>query len=386
MRATFFEEEKTRESLAEFIRRAPRLSMGAECLRCEEEFCAFQKRKHTILVCNGSAANLALIQALLNLGRLRTGDRVGVSSLTWATNVMPLMQLGLVPVAIDCERHHLNVSLDTLTPHLRSIQALFLTNVLGLCGDIDKIAEACNEHHILLLEDNCESLGTVYKGKLLGNFGFASTCSFFVGHHLSTIEGGVVCTDDDELSDMVRMVRAHGWDRNLAPAKQQALRTKHHIDDFHAQYTFYVPAYNVRPTEITGFLCTQQLPKLTAMIERRETHVRAFVSALRSRPDLYEDLTIEHIERCSNFAMPVIAHSPAICQEAVHRFQSAGVEVRPVIAGNISTHPFWQTSLPKATCPNADLIHSNGFYFPNHPELTDEEIELLCSLLRNESC
>ena len=141
MRATFFEEDHTRTALAEFVRHAPRLSMGTECAQCEKKFSAFQQRKHTILVCNGSAANLALIQALLNLGRLRAGDRVGVSSLTWATNVMPLMQLGLVPVAIDCERRHLNTSLATLTPHLQNIQALFLTNVLGLCGDIDKIAD-----------------------------------------------------------------------------------------------------------------------------------------------------------------------------------------------------------------------------------------------------
>lgn len=385
MRSTFFQEEETREKLAEFVRKTSRLSMGEECGKFERAFALYQQRKYAVLVGNGSLANLGLIQALLNLGRLKKGDRVGVSAVTWATNVMPLLQLGLIPVALDCSIDHLNVTSGTVERHIDDLQALFLTDALGFCGDIDRIRSLCDAQNVLLIEDTCESLGTRYQGTMLGNFGFASTFSFFVGHHLSTIEGGMICTDDEELYHMLLMVRSHGWDRPLPAEKQRALRTAHGIDDFHARYTFYVSAYNLRPTEITGFLGSLQLPLLQETIERRQHNFRRFQSAIETRLDLYHPLQIDHIERISNFAMPVIARSVAILEATIHRFEAAGIEIRPIIAGDISTHPFWLVSLPIASCPGARVIHTQGFYFPNNADLTDEEVELLCSLLQHVS-
>jgi CDP-4-dehydro-6-deoxyglucose reductase, E1 len=385
MRSTFFAEQDTREKLADFVRRTSRLSMGEECEKFEREFALYQQRKYAVLVGNGSLANLGLIQALLNLGRLHKGDRVGVSAVTWATNVMPLMQLGLVPVAIDCSIDHLNVTSATLEQHIDTLQAVFLTNALGFCGDIDRIRSLCDTHNVLLIEDNCESLGTRYQGKLLGNFGLASTFSFFVGHHLSTIEGGMICTDDEDVYHMLLMVRSHGWDRSLPAEKQRALRSAHGVDDFHARYTFYVSAYNLRPTEITGFLGALQLPLLEQTIERRERNFRRFQQAVTMRLDLYHPLKIDHIEHISNFAMPVIARSVAILIDTLHRFEAAGIEVRPIIAGDISLHPFWRASLPAALCPEAQVIHAQGFYFPNNADVTDEEVDLLCFLLQNVS-
>ncbi len=381
MRSTFFDEEQTRRKLADFILTAPRLSMGPACAEFEKAFAAYQERKHAVLVTNGSVANLGLIQALLNQKKLKKGDKVGVSSVTWATNVMPLMQLGFTPVALDCSIDHLNVTSEELGKHIKGLQAVFLTNALGFCGGIEKIAALCEKHDVLLIEDNCESLGTRYLGTLLGNFGLASTFSFFVGHHLSTIEGGMICTDDDDLADMLRMVRAHGWDRNLSPAKQQALRKKHGIDDFHARYTFYESAYNIRTTEVAGFLGNLQMPMLEATIVKREKNYRAFKKAADSRSDLYHPLNTDHIGRISNFSMPVICRSTDTLKKAVTRFEAAGVEIRPVIAGDVTKHPFWTDHLEKVTCKDASVIHTQGFYFPNNPDLTDEEVTLLCDLL-----
>lgn len=381
MRSTFFDEARTRERLAEFVTSAPRLSMGSECARFEESFSLYQKRTHAVLVSNGSAANLGLIQALLNLGRLNKGDKVGVSAVTWATNVMPLLQLGLIPVAIDCSLDHLNITAAEVSNHITGLRALFITNVLGFCGDIDAIAELCAEHNVMLLEDNCESLGTRMRGKLLGNFGLASTFSFFVGHHLSTIEGGMICTDDEELADMLMMVRAHGWDRSLTPEKQQALRRQHAVDDFHARYTFYESAYNLRTTEIAGFLGNLQLPMLDATIIRREKNFRAFKAAADAHPDLYYLLKTDHIEWISNFAMPIICRSTAILNDTVARFDAAGVEIRPIIAGDITLHPFWTKVLPRAECPQARTLHAQGFYFANNPDLSDDEVSLMTGLL-----
>jgi CDP-4-dehydro-6-deoxyglucose reductase, E1 len=384
MRSTFFDEKHTCEKLAHFITTAKKLSMGEQCAEFGQSFAKYQERTHALMVANGSAANLCLIQSLMNLGRLKKGDHVGVSAMTWATNVMPLMQLGLVPVAVDCSTDHLNTTSAELEKHIKGMKAFFLTNVLGFCGDIDAIRALCDKHDVILLEDNCESLGTRYKGKLLGNFGLASTFSFFVGHHLSTIEGGMVCTDDPELYHMLVMVSAHGWDRGLPAPMQKELRAKHGIDDFHARYTFYEQAYNLRPTEINGFLGNVQLPMLEGTIKLREQNFKRFHASVAKRPDLYHPLKVDHIERLSNFAMPIVTKSAAIMQAAVKRFEDAGVEVRPVIAGNIASHPFWKKSLPEAHCVNAQLIHDEGFYFPNNPELTAEEVDVLCSLVEND--
>lgn len=381
MRSTFFDEGRTREKLASFVRSAPRLSMDKECAEFERSFEMWQERKHAVLVTSGSAANLGLIQALLNLGRLKQGDKVGVSAVTWATNVMPLMQLGLVPVAFDSSLETLNVTSATLAKQIKKLKAVFLTNVLGLCADIDAIRALCEKNKVLLLEDNCESLGTRHQGTLLGNMGLASTFSFFVGHHLSTIEGGMICTDDDELAEMLVMVRAHGWDRNLPKERQKALRKGEGVDDFHAKYTFYESAYNLRATEITGFLGHLQLPMLEATILKREANFHRFRAALTKHPDRYYPISSNHIERVSSFAMPVICRSEEIMKNAVRRFTEAGVEVRPVIAGDITMHPFWKKLLPAADCPEARIIHTQGFYFPNNPDLTEEEVSLLCSIL-----
>ncbi len=381
MRSTFFDEATTKKKLADFILGATRLSMGDECKKFEADFAAYQERKHAVLVSNGSTANLGLIQALLNLGRLKKGDKVGVSALTWATNVMPLMQLGLVPVAIDCDLTHLNITAAELTKRIKSLKAMFITNVLGMCGDIDVIKALCDKHEIILIEDNCESLGTRYKGKLLGNYGVASTFSFFVGHHLSTIEGGMICTDDEELANMLIMVRAHGWDRNLPATAQQKLRKESGVDDFYAKYLFHYPAYNIRATEITGFLGTTQLPLLDDTIAKRRKNFEAFHKAVAKKPELYHSLSVDHIEHLSSFAMPVITKSHDILRKTLKRFDDAGVETRPVIAGDITEHPFWKNALPKADCPTARIVHSQGFYFPNNPDLTEEEVELLCELV-----
>ena len=259
--------------------------------------------------------------------------------------------------------------------------AFFVTNVLGFAGDLDEIASVCEKAGVILLEDNCESLGTRYQGKLLGNFGLASTFSFFVGHHLSTIEGGMICTDDDELHEMCTMVRAHGWDRSLPPERQQELREQAGVDDFLGKYTFYHPGFNVRPTEINGFLGCVQLPLLQETIRARERHFRVLHATTLQRADLYEPLDVDHLEMISNFAMPLICKTVSIRSALVERCIKEGIEHRPVIAGNITLHQFWKSSLPLQDLPGATAIHERGCYLPNHPDLTDAEVQLLSHVI-----
>lgn len=381
IKSSFHRENETKQKLAEFVLSADILSMNKECSKFEKAFAKKQKREYAVFVSSGSSANLVLIQALLNLGKLRKGDKIGFSALTWSTNVMPLIQLGLNPIVLDCNPETLNVSPKELEKYISQIKGLFLTNVLGFSDEIKKIKEVCENNNVVFLEDNCESLGSKTNGKLLGNFGFASTFSFFVGHHLSTIEGGMICTDDDELYNMLLITRIHGWDRNLDKALQRKLRKDNNVDEFYAKYTFYDLAFNARPTEINGFLGNIQLGFWDEIVSRRENNFKLFQNAIKKNDD-FLPLKLDHMDLVSNFAMPVICKDKAKFEKYKQRFVENEVEIRPIIAGNIENQPFYKKYVKSNNnCVNSNFVQENGFYFGNNPEITQQELKILCSLL-----
>lgn len=381
MKKTFYKELKTKFLLNNFIWKAKKLSMGEKCKEFETRFARYQGRKYAILFNSGSSANLVLIHSLVNLGLLKEGKNVGFSAVTWATNVMPITQLNMNPVPIDVSLENLNITSENLLESLnkKKISALFVTNLLGFCGDLDKIKEICNKKGIILIEDNCESLGSTIKNQKLGNFGLASTFSFYVGHHLSTIEGGMVCTDDEDLYNMLIMVRAHGWGRNLNPTKRAELKNKHQIDDFYEKYCFYISGYNLRPTEITGFLGCEQLKYLPETIRKRmSTFIRYDLSA-RKNPDFLR-LNLRHMDFISNFAYPVICKNKETFEHYKNKFDKK-VEIRPIVAGCIVNQPFFKDK--KHAMKNAEIIHNFGFYIPNNPDLSKKEINTIRGLLEN---
>jgi len=384
IKSTFINEADTKKKLSAFILKSKKLSIGDECRKFEHNFAKYQKRNYCVLVNSGSSANLAIIQALLNLGRLNRGDKVGFSALTWSTNVMPLIELGLKPVPIDCELDTLNVSPRTLEVVLKQqpLKMLFLTNLLGFCDDISKIATLCKNNNILLIEDNCESLGSVYKGKKLGNFGLASTFSFYVGHHMSTIEGGAVCTDDRNLEMMLQFVRAHGWDRNLTEDRQLKIRIKNHVNKtFYSRYTFYDLGYNLRATEIQGFIGNTQLQYLDTIVNKRESNFIKMAKAIYRNSMRYFSIRYDHLDVVSNFAVPLVCRTQKIRNELVKKCDEI-VEIRPVVGGDITAQPFYKKYIKEdlLECPNARLIHKQGLYFGNNPELTNKEIKTLISI------
>ncbi|MEI6863769.1 MAG: DegT/DnrJ/EryC1/StrS family aminotransferase [Candidatus Adlerbacteria bacterium] len=378
---TFYKEEETKKALCDFVMGAKQLSMGPQTVAFEEVFAAWHDRKFAVFVNSGSSANLALFQALINLGTLKSGDKVAFSAVTWATNVMPIIQMGLTPMPVDVELDSLNISRATLEQAYaaEAFQALFITNLLGFCSDIDAIKNFCAEKGILLYEDNCESLGSVYKGTRLGNFGTASTFSFFVGHHMSTIEGGMILTDDAELYAMLKMVRAHGWNRNLLPAEQTGLRETHDIPNFYDRYTFYDLAYNLRPTDIQGFIGLTQLPYLDEMIKKRVENFN-ILSKVYKNPD-FHPINVS-MDVCSNFAFPVLCTSKEIQGKYVARCEEAGIELRPIVGGSMTEQPFYKKySSTVHPLPNAKYIHSVGFYIGNNPEMTAEDLRSMVSAL-----
>jgi len=385
MKTTFVNELETKKELAEFILRTDQLSMGETCMRFEKGFAEFQESHHAILFNSGGSSNLALLQALKNLGRLKEGDPVGFSALTWSTNVMPIIQMGLIPVPVDCDPETLNCMSYNLKQRLEStpLKAFFTTNALGFAGDLNVIQSICDENQILLLEDNCESLGTTLPQGKTGTFGLASTFSFYVAHHMSTIEGGMVCTNDADLAEMLKIVRANGWGRNLDASQQQKWRDKFNIpSEFQSKYTFYDLGYNLRPTEITGFLGLSQLKHLSNNIKKRIEHFLFLNCAVNENPDLIT-LDASHLEQHSPFSFPVLCVDSKLKALYMEQFYGAEVEIRPMIAGNIQNQPFYSKYVQDSyDLKGTDQIQDNGFYFGIYPELTAIENEVLISCLQ----
>ena len=379
VKSTFYREEETKAQLWTFLRNASQLSFGPFCEAFEEQFAKYQGRRHCVFLNSGSSANLALVQALLNLGRIERGDAVGFSAVTWSTNVMPFIQLGLRAVPIDVELSTLNVSSTTLAAVLECtpLKMVLLTNLLGWCSDIDVIRRLCAERGMLLVEDTCEALGSVYKGVRLGNYGLASTFSFYVGHHLSTVEGGAVCTDDQELATMLRIVRAHGWDRNLSLDQQGEIRRKFRLNSvFESRYTFYDLGFNLRPTEVSGCLGTIQLKYIEEIVARRRANFARLGPPIYARTDRFYPLTTDHLDVFSNFAVPVVCRTRALRDVLVARCNER-IEIRPIVGGNITQQPFYRKYMPAvddAAVLNARLINDHGLYFGNNPEMTDDDI------------
>ena len=384
IKSTFYKEKLTKQKLIKFISRAKQLSFGSECVKFEQRFAKWQGRKYCVFLNSGSSANLAIIQALLNLDRIKKEDKVGFSAITWSTNVMPLIQLGLQPIPIDIEIETLNVSEQKLDEVLQktNLRMLFLTNLLGFCDNIDKIRDLCKAKKIILIEDNCESLGTIYKNKKLGNYCLASTFSFYVGHHMSTIEGGAVCTDDENLATMLRIIRAHGWDRNLDLENKRSIRKEFKINStFYARYSFYDLGYNLRPTEINGFIGNIQINFLDEIIQKRNANFMKMAGPIYQQRKIYYPIRYNHLDFLSSFAIPVIARSKKIRNELVKKCKGK-VEIRPIVGGNIASQPFfckYQQS-DKVMLANAKLIHKQGLYFANNPELTEKEIKTIINV------
>lgn len=381
IKSTFYNEKQTKIALNRFVKTAEVLSFGPQCVQFEKKFAKWQGRKHCVFLNSGSSANLAIVQALLNLKKIKIGDKIGFSSLTWSTNVMPLIQLGLQPIPIDIELDTLNVCSQTFETILKKqkIKMLFITNLLGFCSDIDEIRKLCEKNKIILIEDNCESLGTVYKGKKLGNYGLASTFSFYVGHHMSTIEGGAICTDSERLANMLKLVRAHGWDRNLSEARQTKFRTKFNVNStFYSRYTFYDLGYNFRPTEINGFIGNHQIPHLKEIIEKRKANFLYLAEVIYQNTDKYYPIKYDHIDLLSNFAFPVICKTKKIRDELVERCKDT-IEIRPIVGGDMTRQPFYTKHMKKYAKilgdSNAKLAHEQGLYFGNNPELTRKELD-----------
>lgn len=358
-------------------------TMGERVREFEEAFARFVGSRHCVMVNSGSSANLLMISALLYRRErpLRRGDEVLVPAVSWPTTYYPLYQCGLRIKFVDVDRETLNFDLDALeaaiTPKTRLV---FAVNLLGNPNDYDAIRAMTESRGIEVVEDNCESLGGEWKGRQLGTIGLAGSFSTYFSHHMSTVEGGVVATDDDELYHILLSTRSHGWTRHLP---EDNLVCRKSQDPFEESFRFVLPGYNVRPTEIAGAVGVEQLKKLPGFLEARRRNARTFVSLFGNDPRWSVQ---RELGRSSWFGFAFLLKDPSIDRKSVvARLAAAGIDSRPIVAGNFARKEVvkWFDCEIPSCLPNADLVDGRGFFVGNHPFDLSDRLEQLHRVLES---
>jgi len=357
-------------------------TMGKEVAAYEKKFAQKVGSKYAIMSNSGSSANLLAIAALVYAKKLKPGDEVIVPAVSWSTTYCPLSQYNLKIRFVDINLQTLNIDLSKLKKAITpKTKAIFCVNLLGNPNDYSEILAICKENNLILIEDNCESLGGSYQGKNLGTFGLLGTFSTFYSHHLCTMEGGVTVTDNEELYHYMLCVRAHGWTRNLPENSSIYSKKK---DPFYESYNFIMPGYNLRPLEMEGAIGSEQLKKMDAIIQQRRENALYFLKRIKEVPDV---LTQKEVGTSSwfGFAIVLSGKNTGKRDKVVESFKKHGIEVRPIVAGNFTRNEaikYMDHSI-FGTLEAADFIHDNGFFVGNHSKNNQAEIDLMIPILKD---
>lgn len=357
----------------------PQLTHGDKCEEFETKFSSKLKIKHSKFVNSGSSAILLMLYALIVSKKLKN-KKIAVNSLSWCTDVSSIMQLGLEPILIDCNLQDLSVDYVHLEKIIKEEKpaALLLVSILGLPPNMDKILNICNENDVILLEDCCESLLSSYNNKYLGSFGLMSCFSFFYSHHITSVEGGMVSTNDDELNEVLTMLRAHGWTRNLPDESKKKYREKYKIDKFNELYTFYYPGFNFRNTNINAFIGIEQLELIDEFVNQRNQNYN-FLN-LNIKNDFWKP-QISDSGFVSNMAYPIIHPKRDLL---VQKLIENEIECRPLVSGSMSSkQPFYTDIYGKSDLPNVSVVDKFGLYIANNPKLSKEDLERICNIINS---
>jgi CDP-6-deoxy-D-xylo-4-hexulose-3-dehydrase len=362
--------------LIDWLKTNPRLTKGVKTIEFENSWSNWLGCKYSVFVNSGSSANLAALYALVQSNRLKN-KKIVFSCLSWVTTVSPAMQLGLEPILCDVDPDTLGIDIEKFENICKNENpaVLMIVHALGFPNKIIKLKEICEKYNVLLIEDSCECVGSTVNNKKMGTYGCMSTFSTYFGHHFSTIEGGFVCTDDFELYNILKSIRSHGWSRDLDEVTRKRLQLEHGINDFHDLYTFYYPGFNLRSTDLQATIGIQQLKKLNFICKKRFENLKIYDKNIKNS---YWKIDLNNFEYVPNFAYPIIHPNCAKISEAL---ADGKVECRPLIAGSISRQPFYYKKYGMQKFDFADIIHSYGMYLPNNPDITEEEIKYICSIV-----
>lgn len=355
-------------------------TMGQKVFEYEKDFARRIGSKYAVMVNSGSSANLIAIAALVYSGKIKRGSEVIVPAVSWSTTYYPLEQYGIKVVFVDIDRETLNLDVAAVEKAISPItSAIMAVNLLGNSNEYDALRTLANNHELIIIEDNCESLGAEYAGKKLGTIGCVGTFSTFYSHHLCTMEGGVVVTDDSELYEYLLAIRAHGWTRNLP---KDGTIYKKNDNPFYESFNFIVPGYNVRPLEMEGAIGLQQLRKMDRVTAMRRQNACYFKQEMQRFPDV---LTQKEIGSSSWFGFSVVLRGRLEGKRdlLVRKLIESGIEVRPIVAGNFVRNPvikYFDYRI-SGNLVNADYIHDNGLFIGNHSKDNHLQVDYFISVL-----
>jgi CDP-6-deoxy-D-xylo-4-hexulose-3-dehydrase len=362
--------------LIEWLKTNPILTKNKLTIEFEEKFSKYQNRKYSVYVNSGSSANLAMIYSLLISGKLKNNNII-VPAVSWTTTVTPIIQFGLTPILCECDKETLGLDINDLKRLIKEYNpsVVILVHVLGFPNKMNEIIELCDQNNIILLEDSCESIGSTYNGIKTGSFGLMSSFSFYFGHHLSTIEGGMITTDDYELYNILKSIRAHGWNRDLDDSFKSKLKKGFEIDEFKDLYTFYYPGFNLRSTDLQAFIGINQIDKVDKIVNIRQYNYYYYNALIKNDYWKITDLPNTYI---SNFAYPIIHPNRKKIAEELNK---GGVDCRPLICGSIGNQPYWIKIYGKQSFNFADIVDKYGLYVPNNPDIGLKEVEYICDII-----
>ena len=371
---------KDTKQLINWLKENPRLTKDKLTIEFERQWAKWIGTKYAIFCNSGSSANLLMAYAALMSGRLRN-KKVIVPSVGWVTTIAPFIQFGFEPIMCGADQDNFGLNLEQLETLLKKHDpaSVIMVQVLGVPSDMNAFARLQKKYKFLLMEDACAALGSEYNGKKVGSFSNMSAFSFYFGHQLSTIEGGMVNTNDKKLYDLLIMLRSHGWGKDLDAPTRTRLMHKHRVDDFHKPFTFFVPGFNVRSTDLNAFLGLEQMKKANK------------ISAIRHHNHEIYAKNLKHVsfQRWSSNAVPCSISFGALARDVKHRIQiinalnANNIETRLFSAGNLGLHPFWYERYGVFHDAVADRVHECGFFLPNNESLGEKDIRFICDVVNN---
>lgn len=372
-------DKKDIDTLIEWLKTYPRLTKGKVTLEFEAKWSQWLGIKHSVFCNSGSSANLLMYYTLLLSGKLKN-KKIIVPSVGWVTSIAPAIQFGFEPIMCEADPETFGLDLAHLEKLLKQHEpsTVLMVQVLGVPHKMDELLALKEKYGFYLLEDACAAIGAAYHGKKVGTFGDMSSFSSYFGHQFSTIEGGLVSTNNPQFNDLLLMLRSHGWSKDLEAKTHQELTQKYQIDDFHSPFVFYEPGFNLRSTDLNAFIGLGQVDKLDWIVSRRQENHAEYKKLLGHKltiqtPD--PDSTI-----CS-ISFGALAKESEQRRSIVAALVENGIETRIFSAGNLGLHPFWYNRYGKANFPMADRIHHCGFFLPNNPSLSLKDIHFISQVV-----
>ncbi|MFQ5828086.1 MAG: DegT/DnrJ/EryC1/StrS family aminotransferase [Candidatus Methylomirabilia bacterium] len=369
-------DENDIDELIQWLRTRPRLTQGALVEAFERQWAEWLGVKYATFVNSGSSANLAMCYAALLSGTLKN-RRIVLPAVSWATTVAPAIQLGFEPIMCEADENTFGLDANYLETLLKRHDpaAVIVVHVLGVPNDMASLLTLKHRHGFLLMEDACAALGSRYDAQPVGTFGDMSTFSFFYGHHLSTIEGGMVCTSVEAYHDILLQIRSHGWAKDLAPEKEEQQARDRNVMEFNRPFTFYYPGFNIRSTDLNARIGLSQMKKIHSVVRRRIDNHKIYQDRFLDAPGFHCQRN-DRATICS-ISFAALAQSPEHRQRIARALEANNIETRPLGGGNMSRQPQWADRYGTIEFPVADRIHTTSFQLPNHPLLSPEDINYI---------